>query len=708
MRYYRIATKSLLTAGIHRTLLAQGRVWDWRDISIAASVCDRVSVPKGQTASMPEVHPAKFCDELLAQWMINKSDLLTNLALLDIMTSLALSEPFSATTLARSKEFVDRAQNVVASITEYHPTALKSRQYAQWLLAKVAVSTYHVDDSASQLPGLFIPKEDALDLEVYIPLQFEVPLLRSRFQRSTHTRKIELALSIARQIGDLQTEAMCLKQLVSQSEDPTPAFSELIHLQRTTHDVHGALRTVLAKYLISSHEVLEDHLREEILAIGSCTGLAPTLQWARCMVLRTLARSDEEAEEMLEESKSFYGEVVSEIDMFMEEHGWVSEEMSLHRVEVFEEVSTYMGLSHTEASNNGIAGYGYPSSRSVKPSLGYDRQRKRVAAQKKRPSKSKRTEVLKVQPSPSSSMEVHPSLPSNQDKPAKTKNAETTIQRRERGEPRDIREERIQSTRRTRGRTRSHLDKEIATRGSKREKPKDYQDESRGHGRNGLHDYREESVESRKRERPSQTENSDNNFNVDRKDLTAEVTETKQARPLSQDDIGVQTAKRSGVSRYDGKDIEEAHSTEQEINAAEAFDGKGVTTAGRIGPTYSVSSSTSEGIILGSESASQDSLEATGSYLEQEHRLESIQVELDRSYSRLDAIEVERRLACLDAEEVQLKAHLREQHKNRDKIGPARLGSDAIAEISRNDKSQKIVRSQGKLALVLPSHKACA
>ena len=401
-RYYKTVARASPGWRLHKTMLAQGRVWDWRDIFIATCACNHGDFRENEETFVSRGITTKDCDELLTLWMTTPSDLPTNLALLDIMIALVLDKPLNghltSENLAFARKVVDRAQDVVASITKYHPAALKSRQYAQWMLAKIAVATYQKHDPPARLPGLFLPKEDALDLPIYIPFQSEVPRDQTVFLGSTHVDKVELALSIARQLGDYQTEAMCLKQLILQSESPASVFDELMNLQREVQkDMHGALRTVLAKYLVCSNSVSRDRLREEILAMGNCTEMAPTMQWARCMMLRTLAPTDGEADRMLEESRSFYGEVTLDIESFMDNNGWVNEEMLQHRTKVSNEVSSYVLDVHVPKPARSSGAEHQISNQNVGHKSSSDRRRERDTARKEPPAIPKAAEPSRAQ-----------------------------------------------------------------------------------------------------------------------------------------------------------------------------------------------------------------------------------------------------------------------------------------------------------------------
>ena len=311
-----------LEDAIGKGLNAQGRIWDWRDIYVAEFSCNRHALPENN--STREKSPATLCREILAQWKTHSTNEATCLALLDVLTCLAVDRPLTFKTIVRARCFVNHAQDMVATIAEHFPNALKSRQYTRWLLAKVAVQTYQEPDHSPSYEGIYLDEEDAVDLPIYVPFQHEVPPLRSKFRASEHIDKIRLALMTAQELGDYQTEAICLKQLILRSSDPEPILDDLFFLQcHTQRDIHGCLRTLLAKYFLCSKSKSRVHLREQIDALGSCTNLMPSMQWAHFMMLRALARTGSDANRYLELAKSLQDEVTVDIRRFMLLKGWL-------------------------------------------------------------------------------------------------------------------------------------------------------------------------------------------------------------------------------------------------------------------------------------------------------------------------------------------------------------------------------------------------
>jgi hypothetical protein len=289
-------------AKIYESMLRQGRIWDFRDIFIGAVFY------YGQEQACDEFFGSSEnpLNRILRDWSTAIYDESTNLALLDILVSLVLVQPLSLRTIAGTKRVVDSASVLVSSIIQNHPSNLKSRQYIQWILAKVAVTSYRTISSSvlSEFPGLFLPKAVALDLYIYIPAASETPDWHLLCLPSKSFETLQIVLKVARELEDLETEALCLKQLIAHSRDPIEYFDDLIHLQKIKQkDMKGWLETCLSKYLICRDKQSTDCLRKEILSVRDYDKLDPRLVWARSMVLRAIAHSEHEADLLLEEAR---------------------------------------------------------------------------------------------------------------------------------------------------------------------------------------------------------------------------------------------------------------------------------------------------------------------------------------------------------------------------------------------------------------------
>ncbi|KAM3074161.1 hypothetical protein ACMFMG_003019 [Clarireedia jacksonii] len=301
-RYTGIVIEMFDWAIIYENMLRQGRIWDFRDIFTGAVFY------YGQERAYDEFFgsSANPLNRILGDWSTAIYDECTSLALLDILVSLVLARQLSSRTIAGATHFVDSASLLASSIVQNQPSNLKSRQYIRWILAKVAVTSYDIASSSalSEFPGLFLTNAVALDLYIYIPAASETPDWHLLCLPSKSFETLQMVLKAARELEDLETEALCLKQLIAHSRDPIEYFDELIRLQKIIQkDIAGWLQTCLSKYLICRDKQSTDCLREEILSVRDYDKLDPELVWARSMVLRALAHSDHEANLSLDEAR---------------------------------------------------------------------------------------------------------------------------------------------------------------------------------------------------------------------------------------------------------------------------------------------------------------------------------------------------------------------------------------------------------------------
>jgi hypothetical protein len=74
-----------------------------------------------------------------------------------------------------------------------------------------------------------------------------------------------MALGLATQMQDYDTQALCLKLLILRSQDPTSLFKQLCQLQNHTQgDSEEHLHTCLASYLIFKDKESQKQLLVEL------------------------------------------------------------------------------------------------------------------------------------------------------------------------------------------------------------------------------------------------------------------------------------------------------------------------------------------------------------------------------------------------------------------------------------------------------------
>lgn len=279
---------------IYDELLRQGRIWDFRDI-FSASI-----LYYGTLNAYEEFLPGvdSPLDKIVADWSTATFDESTSLALLDILISVMLCESPLDSSISGMRQVADISSTFASSLVQNDSSKLKSRQYIRWVLAKITATSYRdiFLFKASYFPGLFLERSSALELPIYVPKTSELADWSELFLTTTTTGTLEMITKAAKELGDLETEALCLKQLILHSEDPADNFNQLIRLQKDTQgDIEGCLRTSLSKYIICRDKLSRDKLRLEILLMQDCPPAETRLEWAKRMILSSLAVSEVEA-----------------------------------------------------------------------------------------------------------------------------------------------------------------------------------------------------------------------------------------------------------------------------------------------------------------------------------------------------------------------------------------------------------------------------
>ena len=129
-----------------------------------------------------------------------------------------------------------------------------------------------------------------------MPVRTENPGWHSSYLPRKSNELLEIALNASREIGDHRSEAMCLEELISNSEDPKDLFSQLASLQkRVMDDKVGYLETCLSKYLLLTDKKPSQLLVDELAEFdgrksASYTVLDPLVLWCERMVQIALYR----------------------------------------------------------------------------------------------------------------------------------------------------------------------------------------------------------------------------------------------------------------------------------------------------------------------------------------------------------------------------------------------------------------------------------
>lgn len=272
-------------------LLVQGRIWDFKDLYIAAVTA----------FSDPEDRLLLGTDDikrsLIDDWVLEEGDESTNLALLDMLLEPAQLRSY----------YPDEVRSRAEAIIAHSPEVMRSRSFIRWILANAADalsgkkkgdddSWLAVDTHLQGFPGLVWYTEGCFLPGVYVPRNTENPGWVIPEPPLGMNEPIQLALNLAKQLKDYNAQVACYKLLIFQSQDPTKLFQELAELQKLMlGDRKGHLETLMCSYLVCKDRPGKQKLLEELEQSGdwgdstiSSDGLT---YWARDFIERAVKRS---------------------------------------------------------------------------------------------------------------------------------------------------------------------------------------------------------------------------------------------------------------------------------------------------------------------------------------------------------------------------------------------------------------------------------
>ncbi|KAI9739959.1 MAG: hypothetical protein M1818_005015 [Claussenomyces sp. TS43310] len=316
-------------SGLYQSLLAEGRIWEARDIILAS--LDAFGTRKTwQNLFHANVHSADFFSKFLDDWKMDEYDEATYLAALDILgvvgANLA-SRTISSDrdVIATAKRCVGYARDISIRIRENNPENLKSRPYVQWILAQEVLARKLEDlenetvsnkrifsaQHLANFPGLAVWMSV---LPIYVPVKSENPGWPVSDLPVESSELLQIALKASRELGDYQSEASCLKELICRSIEPEALFRQLAHLQKSVQgDNIGYLQTCLSRYLCTTDDESRQTLSDELAAFDARQPISydirnPLMKWCQRMVQSalhsSLGRSQVEAFHAQEMAKS--------------------------------------------------------------------------------------------------------------------------------------------------------------------------------------------------------------------------------------------------------------------------------------------------------------------------------------------------------------------------------------------------------------------
>ncbi|KAJ2972416.1 hypothetical protein NUW58_g9190 [Xylaria curta] len=227
---------------VYRTLLHQGRIWDFHDLLT-------------HMPSMGKVHSILhgiFSTDLLASlntlildWSTpsHEYDTATTLALLSILTHIVL-EPIH-TPLEHRVEIVKLSRRLASSMLQHDPTS-----------------------------------------------ELETPSWAATEALPEAMESARLALRAAKSLGDIRTQVLSLKELIRLSTNPQKEFDALCGLQLAGGDWLGYGQTLPSRYLIATthpeKEILKTKITEVLSHLTHSSVCDPGWRWAITMLMYKL------------------------------------------------------------------------------------------------------------------------------------------------------------------------------------------------------------------------------------------------------------------------------------------------------------------------------------------------------------------------------------------------------------------------------------
>lgn len=257
---------------LYNSLLAQGRIWDFRDIFLSAIGAF------GQKWACSKFFPASpWREAIIDNWNLKERDQSTTLAQLDILTSMILHLNLPERGFGQMEWIPRDAQILAELIMNKSPDSMTSRPFLSWLVVKATTTpvtqqpddgdraAHHPTEMFRDWPGLSIAFPGWIWLPIYVPLGKEVPpWVRPEIPQVAND-PIRLVLTTAMRTHDYALQVLCLTVLILRSQQPQKLFDQLCELQKSTQgDMEGYLSTCLSRYLIDRDKQSQKQLLFEL------------------------------------------------------------------------------------------------------------------------------------------------------------------------------------------------------------------------------------------------------------------------------------------------------------------------------------------------------------------------------------------------------------------------------------------------------------
>lgn len=312
---------------VYELLQAQGRIWDFRDLFTTSCMYFGIESAEEQLLGSRSILQAIAEDWVL----VMDNDESTLLAIVDLLTTIALHAFSHAEGQLLSKRYLVYASTLVETVMTKHPRYTKTRPFLQFIVAQSSISLQ--TGNGSQLPYSYLDDfpglvscASVLELPFYVPVHRENPGWNPPDLPESSIGPLQMALEASRGLDDYRTQALCLKALAVRSREPSRFFEELVRLQKATQqDMDGYLTTCLSKYLISNDGDSKEILLEELNRFGwwqeTSNLLRPEKSCARDIIQQALSAPHQtHVSKSVEAGFRHYGALSDSFQRFIAEH----------------------------------------------------------------------------------------------------------------------------------------------------------------------------------------------------------------------------------------------------------------------------------------------------------------------------------------------------------------------------------------------------
>ncbi|KAK3363031.1 hypothetical protein B0T25DRAFT_439336, partial [Lasiosphaeria hispida] len=304
------AVLSLTWRDLYHEFLGEERIWDLRDLLVAA-------IPLfGWQETLVQVFGTGNFTRALGiidkDWNRGGYDESMTLGLLDLFTSLILLDADADETDHRTSLLLEHAKRLAMLAQQGDPESMRTRPFIQWILAKSLVEMNQAPERPDGLgleeyPGLLIKYGQGVQLPVFVPRRHsDRPDWDMFFARSDPIQRhaLEIATNAAEHTGDYALQALALKLLILQTQKPKALIDKLGNLQfEVQNDKEGFLSTCLSRYLLLGEPGDKEYLLSDLQQLDDAPGgyiqhgADASLLWARTMIEFYLERPEIEIDE---------------------------------------------------------------------------------------------------------------------------------------------------------------------------------------------------------------------------------------------------------------------------------------------------------------------------------------------------------------------------------------------------------------------------